>query len=303
MQRVKEKKGRGNFKKYSVSYFMLSFWLILFVVFTIIPVVSSVGLSFTNYNMLQAPKWVGISNYIRLFLEDEVFIIALKNTLFFALITGPLGYLLSFVVAWFINDVSRFMKPFFTLLFYAPTLAGNLYFVWIYFFNGDSYGLVNYWSLQIGIIEKPVQWLTDPKYSFGVCVIIILWLSMGAGFLAFVAGFKQLNHSLFEAAAIDGINNRWQELYYITIPQMSPMLLIGAVLSISGAFAVGYQCMYLTGFPSTDYATHTLVLHIMDYGYNRFEMGYASVVAVVLFLIMIVLWNVISRALKKLSPE
>lgn len=303
MNQVKHMRRKLCFKKYALSYFMMSFWLVAFILFTLIPVLSSVVLSFTNYNMLQPPKIIGLANYLRLFLEDDVFIIALKNTLIFAVITGPVGYVLSFVVAWLINDFNRSVRSFFTLLFYSPTLAGNVYFVWLFIFSGDSYGIINGFLLKWGFINEPLQWLTDPKYNMAVVILVILWLSMGAGFLAFIAGLQQLNGALFEAAAIDGVKNRWQELFYITLPQMVPQLLIGAVLSISGAFAIGFQCSALTGFPSTDYSTHTLILHILDFGYYRYEMGYASAVAVVLFIIMAGTWNVINKGLSKWSAE
>lgn len=293
----------SRLKKYALSYFMMSFWLVAFIIFTLIPVLSSVVLSFTNFNMLQPPRFIGIANYLRLFLEDDVFIIALKNTVIFAVITGPVGYVLSFIVAWLINDFTKGVRSFFTLLFYSPTLAGNVYFVWLFIFSGDSYGIINGFLLKWGFLNEPLQWLTDPEYNMTVVIIVILWLSMGAGFLAFIAGLKQLNNSLFEAAAIDGVKNRWQELFYITLPQMVPQLLIGAVLSISGAFAIGSQCSVLTGFPSTDYSTHTLILHILDFGYYRYEMGYASAVAVVLFTIMVITWNVINKNLNKWAAD
>lgn len=294
---------RRQRKQYAISWFMLSFWLIIFVIFTLLPVLCSIVLSFTDYNMLQKPDWVGMDNYLRMLLEDEVFITAFKNTMIFAIITGPLGYILSFLVAWLINDLGDGTRTVFTLLFYSPTLAGNVYFVWLYIFSGDSYGLINGALLRLGILNEPIQWLTDPKYNMAAVIVVILWMSMGSGFLAFVAGLKQMNRTLFEAGALDGVRNRWQELYYITLPQMAPQLLIGAVLSISGAFAVGNQCSALTGFPSTDYSTHTLVLHILDFGYNRLEMGYASAVAVVLFFVMLVSWNAVNRALSRLNSD
>lgn len=290
-------------KKELICYAMLAPWMLFFLLFTIIPIAISALFSLTYFNMLQPPKFIGISNYLRLFLEDDVFLIALKNTLLFAVITGPLGYVLSFIMAWMINDFGRFGRSFLTLLFYSPTLAGNVYFVWLYIFNGDSYGALNGLLMRLGILKEPMQWLTDTRTNFIVCVIVMLWLSMGAGFLAFLAGFQQLNRSLFEAAAIDGIRNRWQELWFVTLPQMCPQLLIGAVLSVSGAFAVGYQNMALTGFPSTDYSTHTMVLHILDYGYYRFEMGYACAIAVVLFIIMRVTWKIINRAISRFSDS
>lgn len=283
------------------SYVMLFPFLLLFLVFIIIPMVSSVFLSFTSFNMLQMPKFVGFDNYIRMFLEDDIFTTALKNTLVFALITGPFGYVLSFVVAWLINEMNRALRWFLTLVMYAPTLAGNIYYIWTYIFSGDSKGLINSSLIKAGFINDPIQWLTDSKYNVVVVLIVIIWLSLGTGFLAFVAGFNALDRNYFEAAAIDGIKNRFQELWYITLPQMAPQLLFGAVMSISSAFAVGYANAAITGFPSSNYSTHTLLLHMLDYGTIRFEMGYASAIAVVLFAIMLVSWIVIKKALGKLN--
>ena len=294
-------KAKGLLGKYGASYFLLSFWLILFLVFTVIPIAISVVMSFTDFDMVRLPRFVGLQNYTTLFLDDDIFIKSLGNTLFYALVTGPAGYLLSFLVAWLLSETSRGVRAVLMLIFYAPTLAGNVYMVWTYIFSGDSYGMLNSLLLRLGLIADPIQWLNDPAYNSIVVIVVILWMSMGAGFLSFVAGFQQLNVSLFEAGAIDGVRNRWQELWHITLPQMVPQLLIGAVLSISSAFAVGYQNALLTGNPSTDYSTHTVLLHMTDYGYTRFEMGYACAVAVVLFAIIIATNQVITRALKKVG--
>ena len=291
------------FKKYGASYFLLSFWLVLFLFFTVIPIVASVLLSFTDFDMVNALKPVGVDNYIRLLLDDDIFIKALGNTLFYALLTGPAGYLLSFIVAWLINETGRNMRAALTLIFYAPALAGNVFMAWQYIFSGDAYGILNSLLMRFGFIAEAIQWQNDPQYNSIVVITVILWMSMGAGFLSFVAGFKQLNTSLYEAAAMDGLHNRWQELWYITLPQMVPQLLIGAVLTISTSFAVGYQNSVLTGNPSTDYSTHTVVLHMSDYGYTRLEMGYACTVAVVLFVIMIATWTLRNRGLRSLSND
>ncbi|MBS1326589.1 MAG: sugar ABC transporter permease [Oscillospiraceae bacterium] len=296
-------KAKGFLGKYGASYFLLSFWLILFLVFTVIPIAISVVMSFTDFDMVRLPRFVGLQNYTTLFLDDDIFIKSLGNTLFYALVTGPAGYLLSFLVAWLLSETSRGVRAVLMLIFYAPTLAGNVYMVWTYIFSGDSYGMLNSLLLRLGLIADPIQWLNDPAYNSIVVIVVILWMSMGAGFLSFVAGFQQLNVSLFEAGAIDGVRNRWQELWHITLPQMVPQLLIGAVLSISSAFAVGYQNALLTGNPSTDYSTHTVLLHMTDYGYTRFEMGYACAVAVVLFVLMVGTWLVINRGLRRMSSE
>ncbi|MBR7132101.1 MAG: sugar ABC transporter permease [Clostridia bacterium] len=291
------------FKKYGNDYFFLSFWLIIFTVFTLVPIGFAVGYSFTNFDMVQTPSFVGLSNYLRMFLDDDIFIKAFMNTMLFAVITGPLGYIMSFVVGWLINDLNRMTRTVLTFLFYSPTLLGSSYMMWLYLFSNDSYGLLNSWLINFGFIKDPVQWLTDPDFNIYVVIVVVLWGSMGAGFLSFVAGFQSLNKSYFEAGAIDGIRNRWQELWYITLPQMGPQLLIGAVLTISGSFAIGSQCIALTGFPSTDYSTHTLLLHIQDYSANRLEMGYASAIAVVLFVIMILSWLIINKAIKTFSHD
>ena len=282
------------------SYVLMLPFMLLFLVFVVIPIISSVALSFTSFNMLQMPKYVGFDNYIRMFLEDDVFIKALKNTIVFALITGPFGYILSFVVAWLINEMNRGIRWLLTLIMYAPTLAGNVYYIWTYIFSGDSKGLVNSSLIKLGVINDPIQWLTNSDYNVSVVVLVIIWLSLGTGFLAFVAGFNALDRSYFEAAAIDGVKNRFEELWYVTLPQMAPQLLFGAVMSISGALAVGYANAAITGFPSSNYSTHTLLLHMLDYGTIRFEMGYASAIAVVLFGIMLLSWALIKKAIGKL---
>ncbi len=294
---LKKKKIYKWLKLQGPSLVFLAPFTILFVLFTILPILAAVGLSFTYFNMVDSPAFVGFDNYIRMLFDDDVFFIALKNTAVFAMIIGPVSYILSFLTAWLINEFNRFVRTILTLVFYLPSLAGNVYFVWVYIFSGDSYGLLNDVLIRLGILSDPQQWLSDTKYMLGVVIVVILWLSLGTGFLAFVAGLQSMDRELFEAAAIDGIPNRFAELWYITLPQMVPQLLFGAVMQISTSFAVGYECMNLTGFPSTDYATHTLVLHILDFGQVRFEMGYACAVAVFLFAMMLLMWKAVNKLL------
>ncbi len=280
---------------------MLTPFLIIFVLFMLLPVLMAVALSMTDFNMLQMPSFVGAANYIRLFFEDDVFMIDIKNTLILAVITGPIGYILSFVVAWFINEFGRQMRRLFTLVMYAPVLCGNIYFIWLYIFSADSRGFLNDMLFKRGMIRDPMSWLTDTRYNLAVVTIVTIWLSFGAGFLSFISGLQSLDRTYYEAAAIDGLKNRWQELYYVTFPQMKQFLLFGAVISISGAFSVGAVNQALTGFPSTNYSTDTILLHIMDYGQIRFEMGYASAIAVVLFGMMLGAWAIVRKALNKFS--
>ena len=282
-----------------ISYSMLLPFLAVFFVFTLLPIGAAVLLSFTDFNMLELPGFVGLVNYRRLLLEDRVFLIALKNTLIFAIITGPVSYILAFVFAWVINELPRRLRVLMTVVFYAPSVSGNVYFVWKYLFSGDSYGFINGMLMNLGIISEPILWLTDPAYNLGVIIIIQLWLSLGVSFLAFIAGFQSIDRSQCEAGAIDGIGNRFQELWHILIPNMKSMLLFGAVMQISGAFAVGTITQELSGgYMSVQYSTLTIVNHMTDYGTVRYEMGYASAIAVVLFLLVYLSKKAVFRLLK-----
>lgn len=280
---------------------LLAPYLLFFFVFTILPVLSSIVLSFTDFNMVTINNFVGFDNYIRLFLADDIFTISLKNTLIYALVSGPVGFILSFVIAWFINELSRAVRTVVTFIVYSPAVAGNIFFIWLYIFSSDSRGLMNDILMKLGLIADPIEWLSNTTYAFGIVMVVIIWLSFGTGFLSFVAGLQSLDRAYFEAAAIDGLKNRWQELYYVTFPQMGPQLMFGAVMSISGAFAVGNVNRQLTGFPSTDYVTHTILLHLEDYATTRFEMGYASAIAVVLFAMMLLFYIIVHKVLRKFS--
>ncbi len=285
-----------------INYVLMFPFLLFFTLFTVVPVGASMVLSFTRYDVLNDPIFVGWDNYLRMFLEDGIFLIALKNTLQFAIITGPVGYILCFVFAWFINDLPPYARAFFTVVFYAPTLA-NVYFIFQYIFSADMYGLVNSILMNLGLLDQPIAWLSNTDYMLNIVIIVQLWCSLGTGFLSFVAGLQNLDPSLAEAGAIDGVRNRFQELFYITLPQMGGMLMFGAVMQIASAFAVGSISSAMLGNPSVDYAGHTLVLHIADFGNTRFELGYASAIAVVLFLLMILTKAAINKLLDKFSHE
>ncbi len=269
------------------SYLLLSPYAVLFFTFVLLPVIISIYYSFTYYNIIQPAQFKGATNYINLFLVDEIFPIALKNTLIIALVSGPLGYLASLIFAWLINELRPLMRGIMVLIFYAPSISGAAYVIWAVLFSGDAYGYMNGFLMKLNFINEPIQWLTDPKYMMTVVIIVVIWMSLGAGFLAFVAGFQTIDKSLYEAGMVDGIRNRWQELWYITLPSIKPQLMFGAVMSITAAFAVSDVTVQLCGLPSTEYAAHTVVNHLQDYGYVRFEMGYASAIATILFAIMI----------------
>ena len=247
------------------------------------------------------PHWKGITNYTRLFLDDEIFILACQNTLIFASITGPVSYLLSLLIAWFINELPPKIRAVVTLVFYAPSISGQVYLIWKTLFSSDSYGWANATLMDLGIISTPILWFQNADYVMPLCIVVALWTSLGTAFLSFIAGFQTIDRSMYEAAAVDGIKNRWQELWYITLPTMRPQMMFGAVLSITNSFGFGAVVDALCGFPSVDYAAHTIMHHLSDYGGSRYEIGYASAIAVVLFVIMFSCNIVIKKALSKVG--
>lgn len=265
---------------------MLAPFLIAFLVFMVIPVAASIVLSFFRFDMLSMPEFIGFDNYFRMIMEDKVFGISLANTLYFAVITGPVGFMLSFILAWFINELGPRARSVLSFLFYSPALMGNVYFIWQVMFSGDSYGYVNSLLISLNIISEPIQWFSNPNYSMTLVIIIQLWMSMGVSFLANISGLQNVDTSLYEAAAIDGVRNRWQELWYITLPSMKNILLFSAVMQIQASFSVSGIATTLTGNPSVNYSTHTIVTHLSDVSSVRYEMGYAAAISVFLFLMM-----------------
>ena len=245
-------------KQNKASYLMIAPFMLFFLVFTIVPVLMSLPMGFTDFNMVQMPKFIGLSNYTTLFLADKVFIQSIRVTLVFALFTGPISYVLCFLLAWLINELHPKLRTIFTLIFYAPSMA-NVYTVWKLIFSGDSYGYLNSFLLDLGLINAPIQWLTDGSYVLGVTIVVQMWISLGAGFLALRAGFQNIDRSQYEAGAIEGIKSRWQELIYITIPSMGPQLMFAAVMQIVSSFTAGTVSQNLVGFPSTDYKAHTIM--------------------------------------------
>ena len=292
---------RKQWKKDRVSYMMLAPYLLLFIVFTIIPVAISMGLSFTSFDLFEAPRFVFLDNYRNLFLHDDVFMTALRNTMVIAVITGPISYMACFLLAWMITDFKRIPRAILTMIFYVPSISGAVFMIWQIMFSSDSYGYINTILTTLGFIRDAVNWLEDTRYVLSVVIIVSLWLSLGTSFLSFIAGLQNVDRSLYEAGSVDGITNRWQELWYITLPSMRPQLMFGAVMQITAAFGAGDVSARLAGLPSVDYAAHTIVNHITDYGYTRFEMGYASAIAVILFILMVGSNKLVQKMLRKVG--
>ena len=268
-------------------YVLLAPFLTFFTLMIVLPVLSSMVLSLFNFDMVSAPRFAGLDNYIRLFLHDDIFPIVLKNTILLAILTGPAGFLLSFVLAWFINEFGRGPRTLFSFMFYAPSLAGHAVYIWQILFSSDSYGYINSFLMSLGLTTEPIAWLSNASYIVPIVVVVQLWSSLGISFLSNLSGLQNINGELYEAGAIDGIRNRWQELWYITLPGMKHMLLFSAVMQIASAFSISNIITQLAGYPTVGYAADTIVSYLVDVGTVKYEMGYASALSVVLFLLMV----------------
>lgn len=273
-----------------IAYLFLSPYILLFTLFIIVPVIMAILLSFTNFNTIEVPEFVAFMNYINLLTQDEIFMqFVLPNTILFAVIVGPGGYILSFLLAWLLAQLPKGPRTVFALLFYSPSMTAGVAMsvVWGVMFSGNQSGYINSLLMQVGIITEPIIWLQDTNYILPIMIVVALWSSMGVGFLAMISGVLNVDPTLYEAGAIDGIKNRFQELIYITIPSMRPQMLFGAVMAIVGTFSAGAIGVQLTGAnPTPGYAGQLMVNHIEDYGFIRYEMGYAAALSVVLLLII-----------------
>ena len=301
MKKTKKEPFSVVWQRHKSKYLMILPFGVLFVLFTVLPVAMAMLLSFTSFNMAEMPKFVGFDNYINLIVQDDIFLIAVKNTFVLALVTGPLSYLMCFMLAWLINELPPIPRALLTLVFYAPSLSGNAFLFWKLFFSSDSYGFANAWAMKLGLIDEPILFFSTADYILPILIVVQLWLSLGVSFLAFIAGLQTVDKSLYEAAAVEGIKNRWQELWYITLPSMKPQLMFGAVMQITNSLSISAISTELAGFPSVAYAGHTILIHLHDYGNVRYEMGYACTIAVVLFFIMLLCNVLVQKLLRKIG--
>lgn len=281
------------------AYLFLSPYALLFIIFIVVPVLAAIFLSFTFFDAIQPPHFIGLSNYISLVTQDDTFMkYVLSNTIEFAVIVGPGGYALAFLLAWMLSQLPRLPRTVFALILYSPSMTAGVAMavVWKTLFSGDQTGYLNSLLMGLGMLREPIQWLQSPQYLMPIMIIVTLWSSMGIGFLAMLAGILEISPELYEAAAMDGMSSRWQEIFYITIPSMRPQMLFGAVMAIVGTFQAGAIGVTLSGAnPTPQYAGQLIVNHIEDYGFLRFEMGYAAAVSVVLLLMVLFFTRIATR--------
>ncbi|MGD6959124.1 carbohydrate ABC transporter permease [Rossellomorea aquimaris] len=276
-----------NKQHLSTSIFLAPY-MIMFFTFIILPVVAAVALSFTYFNAIEMPTFIGLANYVNVITQDAVFMqYVLPNTLTFAFIVGPGGYVLSFILAWMLAQISKVPRTILALIIYSPSMTAGVAMgvVWKIIFSGDEVGYLNSVLIRMGIIYEPVQWLQSPEFLMTIMIVVTLWGSMGVGFLAMLSGVLNINREIYEAGYIDGISNRLQEIIYITIPSMKPQMLFGAVMAVVGTFQAGAIGVELSGAnPTPQYAGQLMVNHLEDFGFIRYEMGYAAAISVLLLL-------------------
>jgi multiple sugar transport system permease protein len=291
-----------NKQHLSTSIFLAPY-MIMFFTFIILPVAAAVALSFTYFNAIEMPTFIGLANYVNVITQDAVFMqYVLPNTLTFAFIVGPGGYILSFILAWMLAQISKVPRTILALIIYSPSMTAGVAMgvVWKIIFSGDEVGYLNSVLIRMGIIYEPVQWLQSPDFLMTIMIVVTLWGSMGVGFLAMLSGVLNINKEIYEAGYIDGISNRFQEIIYITIPSMKPQMLFGAVMAVVGTFQAGAIGVELSGAnPTPQYAGQLMVNHLEDFGFIRYEMGYAAAISVLLLLFI----YLFAKVAKKLFGE
>ncbi len=276
-----------------IAYLFVLPYIIMFMIFIVIPVIAAIFLSFTYFDTVRSPSLVGFANYINILTNDDVFMqYVIPNTLKYAIIVGPGGYILSFLLAWMLAQLPSKLRTVLALIIYSPSMTAGITMgvLWKVIFAGDNTGYLNSILLNLGLIVEPVIWLQSKESLLIIMIVVTLWSSMGVGFLAMLAGILNVNQDLYEAGYIDGIKNKFQEMIYITIPSIKPQMLFGAVMAIVGTFGASGIGVTLSGSnPTPQYAGQLIVNHIEYYGFNKYEMGYAAALSVILLLFVYLL--------------
>ena len=285
MQSKKKGLFRGLFEQ-RCSYLFIAPAIILFFVFVFIPVIASLLLSFTKYNILSPPQWVGLDNYRQIFLNDPRFWKALRNTAVYVVGVVPVGIWLSLLLAVAIDQKIRF-KNFYKTLFFMPVVTSVIAYsvIWRWLFAGEKYGLINHWLIKIGL--SPVDWLMSPTWILPAIMIMAIWGGLGYNIFLLLVGLQTIPNTFYEAAEVDGATS-WHKFWHITLPLLRPTLLFVVIMSVINSFQVFEQVYIMTAGTSEGVggvldSALTLVSYLYEKGFRRFEMGYASAIAYILF--------------------
>jgi multiple sugar transport system permease protein len=266
------------------GYIFVAPWIIGFLIFTLGPVIASFALSFTDYELIVAPVWVGLKNYRTLLTQDRLFGLSLYNTAYYSFFSVPLGIIVAFLLAMLLNVQLPGMKVYRTV-FYLPTVTSGVAvsILWIWLFN-PQFGLINYLLRSIGLPAP--GWLVDPTWSKPAFILMSLW-GVGGTAVIFLAGLQGVPRSLYEAAEIDGAN-AWAKFWNVTVPMMSSVIFFNLIMGIIGSFQVFTSAYVMTrGGPQN--STLFYVLYLFKKGFGMLQMGYAAAMAWILFLIILLL--------------
>lgn len=277
--------------KQRYSYLFIAPAVLLFFIFVLIPVITSFFLSFTKYNILTPPQWVGLDNYRQIFFHDERFWKALRNTAFYVLGVVPAGISISLLLAVAIDQKIRF-KNFYKAIFFMPVVTSVIAVsvIWKWLFAGEKYGLINHWLINLGI--NPVDWLMNPAWTLPAIMIMSIWAGLGYNMIILLAGLQTIPNSFYEAAEIDGANT-WYKFWHITLPLLRPTLLFVVIMSMINSFQLFEQVYIMAsgtgeGVGGVLDSALSLVAYLYEKGFQRFEMGYASAIAYILFAIILI---------------
>jgi multiple sugar transport system permease protein len=266
------------------GYIFVAPWIIGFLIFTLGPVIASFALSFTDYELIVAPVWVGLKNYRTLLTQDRLFGLSLFNTAYYSFFSVPLGIIVAFLLAMLLNVQLPGMKAYRTV-FYLPTVTSGVAvsILWVWLFN-PQFGLINYLLRLVGLPAP--GWLVDPVWSKPAFILMSLW-GVGGTAVIFLAGLQGVPRSLYEAAEIDGANT-WQKFWNVTIPMMSSVIFFNLIMGVIGSFQVFTSAYVMTrGGPQN--STLFYVLYLFKKGFGMLQMGYAAAMAWILFLIILIL--------------
>jgi multiple sugar transport system permease protein len=266
------------------GYLYITPWILGFLGFTAFPMLASLYLSFTTYSGIGTPKFVGLKNYVLMFDKDFLVPIALYNTVYYVLISVPLGLLFSFLLAVLLNHLGRGANIYRTLFFLpsiTPVVATVILWIWIFH---PQFGLLNYFLSLVGV--NGPEWLASARWAKVALIIMGLWGAAGGGqMIIFLAGLQNIPQEFYDAAAVDG-GNSWVKMRHITLPMISPTMFLNLILGIIASFQV-FTAAYVATEGGPAYSTHFFVLHIFFQAFRWSEMGYASALAWVLFILLL----------------
>ena len=278
--------------------FFLGPYMVVFFVWTILPGIVSYFIAFMQFNTIEFPVWVGLQNYQRLFLSEEYFTLCLSNSLVLGTLSGVINYLFAFGFAWILNEVPPKPRTILTLLFYLPSMTGGFTVILDMLLSSDRYGWLNGWLMQAGLIQDPIQWSKETEYMLPLAIIIMLWSALGTQFLVFLSSLQGVDKSLYEAGAVDGIYNRWQELYYITLPSIKGQLQLNAILTVTASVSISAPGFF--GTPTQDYKLFTLAMLSADYS-GRLEMGYVTAISTIMLILSITINKIVNYLIGKIG--